>query len=101
MVQFLTSLVCCPKGRLGRAETVLCHGRCLAPGRLHQRPRAFAAPSAVGAVKGMGEPVGNYSLIPITGCSRHSLSVSGQLGLNKVMVTSATDQRSLPSDWGR
>lgn len=70
MVQFLTSLVCCPKGTLGRAETVLCHGWCLAPGRLYQCPHAFAAPSAVGAVKGMGDPVGNYSLFPITGCTQ-------------------------------
>lgn len=59
MAQFLSSLVCCLKG------AVLCPGRCLAPGWLHQYPRALAAQSAVGAIKGMGDPAENYFPIPI------------------------------------
>lgn len=100
MVQFLNSLVCCPKGTLGGAGTVLGHGRCL--GQLYQCPCTSAALSAVGAIKATEDPVGNYSLFPITGCTQ-SKAQPLHLGsrLNKVMVTSTRDQRSLPSDWGR
>lgn len=69
MVQFLTGLVWSRKGILSRAETILCHGLCLAPGQLYQHPCVSAAPSAVGAVKEMGDPVGK--LFPV---SHHQLS---------------------------
>lgn len=75
MAQFLSSLVCCPKG------AVLCPGRCLAPGRLHQSPQAFAAQSAVGAVKGMGDLAENYSPIPIHPSA--AVAVQGTAGIKQ------------------
>lgn len=54
MVPFLSSLVGCPgHAQLGR-----------------DCPCGFAAPSAAGADKGMGDAVGNDSLCPITGCAQ-------------------------------